>query len=128
MSSNIVPFSIVKCEERKSLPTVSKFSPQNCVFYRIKIMRNCVKTTNQNWVPCKTETTRRAFLSVKQDRWRKGLIEEVSSCYSFFLYVSLGNLNRNKPWILLQNWTMRIRRERTSMVLRLFSLVLEQFQ
>ena len=28
---------MAKCVERKNLPTVSKFLPQNCVFYRTEI-------------------------------------------------------------------------------------------
>ena len=41
--SNIVPSSIAKCEERQSLPTMSKFSPQNCVFHQMKIRRTVLK-------------------------------------------------------------------------------------
>ena len=41
--SKIVPSSMVKCEEGKSLPTMSNFLPQNCAFYRIEIHRTVVK-------------------------------------------------------------------------------------
>ena len=43
--SNIVSSSLAKCEEskRKSLPTMSNFFPQNCVFYRIEIRRTVLK-------------------------------------------------------------------------------------
>ena len=104
---------MAKWEEWKSLPTMSNFFPQNCVFCRMEIRR----TTNQNWVP-KTETTRRACLAGKQDSWQKGLIEEV------VVFFYLGNLNLNKPWILLQNWTMRIPKGRNSKFLRKFLLIL----
>ena len=41
--SNIVSSSMAKCEEIKSLPTMSKLLPQNCVFYRIEIRRTVLK-------------------------------------------------------------------------------------
>ena len=34
---------MAKWEERKSLPTMSNFLPQNCVFYRIEIRRTVLK-------------------------------------------------------------------------------------
>ena len=54
-----------KCEEGKSLPTMSNFLPQSCVFLPNKNPENCVKTTNKNWVPNQTETTRHACLADK---------------------------------------------------------------
>ena len=41
--SNIVSSSMAKCEEIKSLPTVSKFLPQNCVFYGTEIRGTVLK-------------------------------------------------------------------------------------
>ena len=43
MVPNFVLSSKAKCEERKSLPTMSNFYPQNCVFYQIKIRRTVLK-------------------------------------------------------------------------------------
>ena len=34
---------MAKCEERQSLPTMSKLSPQNFVFYRMEIYRTVLK-------------------------------------------------------------------------------------
>ena len=34
---------MAKCKEKKSLPTVSKFSPQNCVFYQTEIHETVLK-------------------------------------------------------------------------------------
>ena len=34
---------MAKCEQRKSLPTLSKFSLQNCVFYRTEIHGTVLK-------------------------------------------------------------------------------------
>ena len=36
---------MAKCEERKRLPTMPKFSPQNCVFYRTEIHGTVLKQT-----------------------------------------------------------------------------------
>ena len=41
--AHIAPSSMEKCEERKSLATVSIVSPQKCVFYRTKIHRTVSK-------------------------------------------------------------------------------------
>ena len=41
--SNIVPSSMAKCEERKSLPIMSIFSLQNCVFYPMEIRETLLK-------------------------------------------------------------------------------------
>ena len=41
--SNIVPSSMAKCEERKSLPIMSIFSRQNCVFYPMEIRGTLLK-------------------------------------------------------------------------------------
>ena len=43
--SNIVSSSRAKCEESKtkSLPAMSIFFPQNCVFYQIKIQRTVLQ-------------------------------------------------------------------------------------
>ena len=35
--SDIASSSVAKCEERKKSSIVSKFSPQNCLFYRTEI-------------------------------------------------------------------------------------------
>ena len=68
--SNIVPSSMAKCEERKSLPTMSIFFLQKSVFYRMEIRRTVFKTTNDNWVPnWVTETTKGACLASQQGRW-----------------------------------------------------------
>ena len=104
-------------EEWKSLPTMSNFFPAKLCILPNGNPQNLVKTTNQNWVH-KTETTRRACLAGKQDSWQKGLIEEV------VVFFYLGNLNLNKPWIFLQNWTMKIPKEKNSNFLRMFLLIL----
>ena len=68
--SNIFPSSMAKCEERKSLPTMSIFFLQKSVFYRMEIRRTVFKTTNDNWVPnWVTETTKGACLASQQGRW-----------------------------------------------------------
>ena len=43
MFLNIVPSSNTKYKERKSLVTMSKFSPQNCVFYWTEFRRTVLK-------------------------------------------------------------------------------------
>ena len=73
---------MAKCDQRKSLPIVSKFLPQDCVFYRREIHE-----LNKNY---------EARLQEKKNT-RKGDIEEVGSCHSVFRKVSLGNINGNKP-------------------------------
>ena len=43
MFSKVVPFPMAKCEERKSLPTISKSLAQNCVLYRTEIYETMLK-------------------------------------------------------------------------------------
>ena len=76
---------MAKCKESKSLPTKSKFSLQNCVFYRVEFRRTVSKQ------PIKIEylikQKPRGALTLQVNRIadkKKGLTEEVGSCHSFF--------------------------------------------
>ena len=77
---------MAKSRERKNLPTMSIFFPQNCVFYRIKIHRTVLKQPIRIEYLIKQKARGTLALQVKRitDR-QKGLIEKVHSSQSFFL-------------------------------------------
>ena len=77
---------MAKCEERKSLPTMLKFSLQNWVFYRIEIRRTVLEQPIRIEYLIKQKPRRALTLQVKRiaDR-KKGLIKEVGSSQSFFI-------------------------------------------
>ena len=60
MFSNIAPSSMAKCEEGKSLPTVSKFSPQNCVAQkdRMDIRGHWSQNSGGGQLSCRSQMSR----------------------------------------------------------------------
>ena len=83
---DIVPSSLTKCEETKSLPTMSKFSPQNCAFYLIEIRRTVLKQPIRIEYLIKQKPRGALTLLVNRiaDR-KKSLTEEVDTFHSFFI-------------------------------------------
>ena len=77
---------MAKCEERKSLPTVSKLLPQNCVFYRTEIRGTVLKQPIKIEYLIKQKPRGAHALQVKRIA-QKGRIEEVGNFYSVFLLV-----------------------------------------
>ena len=72
-----------KFEEKKRLPTMSNFSPQNYVFYGIEIRRTVLKQPVR--IECLVKQKPRDALTFQVSRIayrKKVLIEEVGSCYS----------------------------------------------
>ena len=79
--SNIVSSSMAKCEEIKSLPTMSKLSPQNCVFYRIETRRTVLKQPIRIEYLIKQKP--RGALALQVNRIADK--EQVGSCHCFVL-------------------------------------------
>ena len=65
-----------KCKERKSLPTMSKFSPQNCVFYQIEIRRTMLKKPIRIEYLIKQKP--QARLPYRETGWKTGSLIEAS--------------------------------------------------
>ena len=65
LSSNIVPSSMAKGARKEKVHLYVKFLSAKLCILPNRNPQNCVKTTNQNWVPNQTKTTRRACITDK---------------------------------------------------------------